>query len=86
MASHDVIWTGKTYMLDEGTLVLESVTLAQVIELMVQVLIYLARRTILDEQAAKDTQAPHPHDLTVPTQAYVSNIFIPTFIYIPHAS
>lgn len=55
-------------MLDEGTLVLESVTLAQVIELMVQVLIDLARRTILDEQAAKDTQAPHPHDLTVPTQ------------------
>ena len=38
-----------TYVLDEGTLVLECVTLAQVVELVVEVLVDLAGGTVLDE-------------------------------------
>ena len=52
-------------MLDERTLVLEGVTLAQVVELVVQVLIDLAGGAVLDEQAAEHTQTTHPHDLAV---------------------
>jgi hypothetical protein len=52
-------------VLDECTLVLEGVTLAQVVELVVEVLVNLASGAILDEQAAEDTQTTHPHDLSV---------------------
>ena len=52
-------------MLNKGTLVLEGVTLAQVVELVVEVLVDLSGGAVLDEQAAEDTQATHPHDLTV---------------------
>jgi len=38
-----------TYVLDERTLVLEGVTLAQVVELVVEVLVDLAGGTVLDE-------------------------------------
>jgi hypothetical protein len=37
-----------TYVLNEGTLVLEGVTLAQVVELVVEVLVNLAAGTVLD--------------------------------------
>jgi len=37
-----------TYVLDKGTLVLEGVTLAQVVELVVEVLVNLAAGTVLD--------------------------------------
>lgn len=50
-------------MLNEGALVLEGVTLAQVVQLVVEVLVDLAAGTVLDEKAAKDTQAAHPEDL-----------------------
>jgi hypothetical protein len=53
-------------VLDERTLVLERVTLAQMVELVVQVLVDLAGGAVLDEQTAEDTQAAHPEDLTVP--------------------
>ena len=39
----------KTYVLDEGTLVLEGVTLAEVVELVVEVLVDLAGGAVLDE-------------------------------------
>ena len=52
-------------MLDEGTLVLEGVTLAQVVELVVKVLVDLAGSTVLDEQTAEDTQTTHPQNLTI---------------------
>ncbi len=52
-------------MLDKGTLVLECVTLAQVVELMVKMLVDLAGGTVLDEQTAEDTQTAHPLDLAV---------------------
>lgn len=41
---------------------LEGVTLAQVVELVVEVLVDLAGGAVLDEQTAEDTQAAHPHD------------------------
>lgn len=52
-------------MLDEGTLVLEGVTLAQVVELVVQVLVDLAGGTVADEQATENTHAAHPEDLAL---------------------
>ena len=48
MMSHDVMgW--KTYVLNKRTLVLEGVTLAQVVELVVEVFVDLAGSTVLDE-------------------------------------
>lgn len=57
------IAAGQTYVLNEGSLVLEGVTLAGVVELVVQVLVDLAGGAVLDEEAAEDTQAAHPEDL-----------------------
>ena len=42
-------------MLHQRTLVLECVTLAQVVEFVVQVLVDFARGTVLDQQAAEDS-------------------------------
>lgn len=42
---------------------LEGVTLAQMIELVVQVLVDLAAGAVLDEKAAEDAEAAHPKDL-----------------------
>ena len=50
-------------MLNQGALVLEGVTLAQVVQLVVKVLVDLARGTVLDEETAEDAQAAHPEDL-----------------------
>lgn len=51
-------------MLHQGTLVLESVTLAEVVQLVVKVLVDLAAGTVLDQETAEDTQAAHPQDLS----------------------
>lgn len=50
-------------MLNQSTLVLEGVTLAQVVELVVKVLVDLAGGAVADEQTTKDTHAAHPEDL-----------------------
>ena len=50
-------------MLDQGTLVLEGVTLAEVVQLVVQVLVDLAGGTVLDEKTAEDTETAHPQNL-----------------------
>ena len=42
-------------MLDEGTLVLEGVTLAQVVEFVVKVLVDFASGAILDEETTEDS-------------------------------
>lgn len=47
-------------MFDEGTLVLEGVTLGKVVELVVEVLVNLARGTVLYKKAAEDTETAHP--------------------------
>jgi hypothetical protein len=48
---------------NEGTLVLESVTLAGVVELVVQVLVDLAASAVLDQETAEDAETTHPEDL-----------------------
>lgn len=53
----------RTYMLDQSTLVLESVALAQVVELVVKMLVDLAAGTILDQETAEDAKTAHPEDL-----------------------
>lgn len=50
-------------VLDESTLVLESVTLAQVVELVVKVLVDLASGTVADEKTTENTHAAHPEEL-----------------------
>lgn len=56
---------GITYVLNQSTLVLEGVTLAQVVELVVKVLVDLAGGTVADEQTTEDTHAAHPKDLAI---------------------
>jgi hypothetical protein len=51
--------------------VLEGVTLAQVVELVVQVLVDLTAGTILDEKTAENTETAHPDDLAVELSEYV---------------
>lgn len=50
-------------MLNESTLVLEGVTLAAVVQLVVQVLVDLSGGTVLDEKTAEDSETTHPQDL-----------------------
>jgi hypothetical protein len=50
-------------VLNESTLVLEGVTLAAVVELVVQVLVDLSAGTVLDEETAEDTETAHPENL-----------------------
>ena len=59
---------GKTNVFNESTLVLEGVTLAQVVELVVEVLVDLTGGTVLDEETAENTLTTHPEDLTVDEQ------------------
>jgi hypothetical protein len=50
-------------VLDQRSLVLEGVTLAGVVQLVVQVLVDLAAGTVLDEKTAEDTKTAHPQNL-----------------------
>jgi hypothetical protein len=52
-----------THVFNESTLVLEGVTLAEKVQLMVEVLVDLARSAVLDQKTAKDSEAAHPEDL-----------------------
>lgn len=54
---------GSVDVLNQRSLVLEGVTLAQVIELVVQVLVDLAAGTVLDEETSENAKAAHPDDL-----------------------
>ena len=47
-------------MFDQGALVLESVTLAEMVELVVEVFVNLASSAIFDEKTAQDPQTTHP--------------------------
>jgi hypothetical protein len=59
---------GSTYVLNQGALVLEGVTLGGVVQLVVKVLVDLATSTVLDQEATEDTLATHPEDLPVVCQ------------------
>lgn len=50
-------------MFDQSTLVLEGVTLAQLVEFVVEVFVNLASSTILHKKTAENTQASHPENL-----------------------
>ena len=54
-------------MFNESTLVLEGVTLAEVVELVIQVLVDLACSTVLDKETAEDSETTHPENLAVET-------------------
>ena len=54
-------------MLNQSSLVLEGVTLAQVVKFVVQVLVDLAAGTVLDQETTEDTEAAHPDNLAVGT-------------------
>lgn len=50
-------------VLNKGALVLEGVTLAAVVQLVVQVLVDLAAGAVLDQETAEDSKTSHPEDL-----------------------
>ena len=54
-------------MLNQCSLVLESITLAQMVELVVKVLVDLTTGTVLDQKATKDSKAAHPNYLAIKT-------------------
>jgi hypothetical protein len=65
-----------TYVLNQSTLVLEGVTLAQVVELVVEVLVDLAGGTVADEETTENTHAAHPKNLAVERKtAYQHELF-----------
>ena len=53
-------------MFNKRTLVLERVTLAEMVKFVVKMFIDLAAGPVLDEESAQDTHPTHPHHLTVP--------------------
>ena len=54
-----------TYVLNQCSLVLEGVTLAQVVKLVVKVLVDLAAGTVLHEKTTEDSETAHPNNLAV---------------------
>ncbi|KAL2824645.1 hypothetical protein BDW59DRAFT_84298 [Aspergillus cavernicola] len=52
----------KTHVFDQATLVLEGVTLGEVVELVVEVLVDLASGTVADEETTENTHAAHPDE------------------------
>lgn len=65
-----------TYMFNQSALVFEGVTLAQLVQLVVQVLVNLAGGAVLDEETAENALATHPKDLAVELQ-FVSDPISP---------
>ena len=57
---------------------LESVTLAEVVELVVEVLVDLAGGAVLDEQAAQDAETTHPHHLAITSENVSIHIHLHT--------
>jgi hypothetical protein len=60
-----IVMSWPTYVFNESTLVLEGVTLAEEVELVVEVLVDLSGGTVLDEETAEDTETAHPEDLAI---------------------
>jgi hypothetical protein len=52
-----------TYVFDKSTLMLEGVTLREMVQLVVEVLVDLAGSTVLDKKTAENSEATHPKDL-----------------------
>jgi hypothetical protein len=58
------------YVLNQCSLVLECVTLAEMVQLVVEMLVNLAAGTVLDEKTAENSESSHPHNLTI--QSFIS--------------
>ena len=52
-------------MLNECSLVLECVTLAQVVEFVVEVFVDFPRGTVFGQETTEDTKTAHPNNLSV---------------------
>ena len=52
-----------THVFDQSPLVLKGISLAEMVQFVVEVLVDLARGTVLDEEAAQDAETAHPEDL-----------------------
>lgn len=52
-----------TYMFNQSALVLEGVTLAKVVQFVIEMLVDFARSAIFHEQTAEDSEPTHPQDL-----------------------
>ena len=63
-------------MLNQSALVLEGVTLAQVVQLVVEVLVDLAGGTVADEQTTENTHAAHPEDLAVKIEKRTRSVWM----------
>ena len=61
---------------------LEGVTLAQVVQFMVQVLVNLAGSTVADEETAENTHTAHPEDLAVLQQPISKTITSQQFVFV----
>lgn len=55
----------KTYMLNESTLVLEGVTLAEMVQPVVEMLVDFAGSAIFHQKATEDAETAHPHHLAI---------------------
>lgn len=53
----------ETYVFDESTLVLERVALAEMVQLVVQMLVNLATGAVFEQQSPEHSKLAHPHDL-----------------------
>lgn len=84
--SEGSVSSGITYVLNQSTLVLEGVTLAQVVELVVEVLVDLAGGTVADEQTTEDTHAAHPEDLAVGRETQYISMECPPCAFSAQAS
>lgn len=62
-------------MFNKSTLVLEGVTLGEVVKLVVEVLVDLSGSAVLDEKTAEDTETAHPEDLAIPASATLHVIY-----------
>ena len=51
-------------MFDQSALVLECVTLAEMVEFVVEMLVDLAACAIFDQKTAEDSKTTHPDDVT----------------------
>lgn len=54
-----------TYVLNQRSLVLEGITLAEVVEFMVEMLVDLTAGTVLHEETTENTKTAHPDDLAI---------------------
>jgi hypothetical protein len=71
-----------TYVLNQCSLVLEGVTFAQVVKLVVKVLIDLAAGTVLDEKTTEDSETAHPNNLAVDSSIYDFHGFFSRITYL----